>query len=111
MVYLCPGQEIVLIDVSVGLVVTFRSFMVHFQGASGRFEQRKQARKEKCELALEGLTCEENLDQLVNLVDDEELELKELQAGPNPLSCSAHLATNGSHGCSLCKGYYPSPSL
>ncbi|XP_027163335.1 homeobox-DDT domain protein RLT3 [Coffea eugenioides] len=76
---------------------------IHGMGASGRFEQRKQARKEKCELALEGLTCEENLDQLVNLVDDEELELKELQAGPNPLSCSAHLATNGSHGCSLCK--------
>nr|ABZ89177.1 putative protein [Coffea canephora] len=76
---------------------------IHGMGASGRFEQRKQARKEKCELALEGLTCEENLDQLVNLEDDEELELKELQAGPNPLSCSAHLATNGSHGCSLCK--------
>lgn len=72
-------------------------------GVSERFEQQNQARKEKCELALEGLRCEENLDQLVNLVDDEELELKELQAGPNPLSCSAHLATNGSHGCSLCK--------
>ncbi|XP_022880809.1 homeobox-DDT domain protein RLT3-like isoform X1 [Olea europaea var. sylvestris] len=37
------------------------------------------------------------------LVDDEELELRELQAGPNPLTCSAHFATNASRGCSLCK--------
>ncbi|CAD5179084.1 unnamed protein product [Musa acuminata subsp. malaccensis] len=37
------------------------------------------------------------------LVDDEELELEELQEGPNPLRCSTHLASNGRHGCSLCK--------
>lgn len=78
--------------------------MEHFQGASEKIVKRNQARKEKCELALEAMRCEENLDQLANLVDDEELELRELQAGPNPLTCSAHLATNGSHGCSLCKG-------
>lgn len=76
---------------------------LHDMGASERIEKRNQARKEKCELALEGLRSEENNDQLVNLIDDEELELKELQAGPNPLTCSVHLATNGSHGCSLCK--------
>ena len=30
--------------------------------------------------------------QSEQLVDDEELELIELQAGPNPLRCSAHLS-------------------
>uniref|UniRef100_A0A0D3GTM7 Homeobox domain-containing protein n=1 Tax=Oryza barthii TaxID=65489 RepID=A0A0D3GTM7_9ORYZ len=39
----------------------------------------------------------------VTLVDDEELELRELQAGPNPLRCSAHLSSSGRHGCPLCK--------
>ncbi|KAE9451223.1 hypothetical protein C3L33_16855, partial [Rhododendron williamsianum] len=37
------------------------------------------------------------------LIDDEELELQELRAGPSPLTCSAHFATSGLHGCSLCK--------
>jgi hypothetical protein len=40
----------------------------------------------------------------MTLVDDEELELSELQAGPNPLQCSAHLSSSGRHGCPLCKG-------
>jgi hypothetical protein len=39
----------------------------------------------------------------MTLVDDEELELSELQAGPNPLQCSAHLSSSGRHGCPLCK--------
>ena len=29
------------------------------------------------------------------LLDDEELELQELEAGPNPLRCSDHFAANG----------------
>ncbi|CAK9187629.1 unnamed protein product [Ilex paraguariensis] len=68
-----------------------------------KIERRKQPCKEKCELALEGVRCQEELGQFAMLVDDEELELRELQAGPNPLTCSAHFATNGLHGCSLCK--------
>jgi hypothetical protein len=40
----------------------------------------------------------------VAIVDDEELELSELQAGPNPLQCSAHLSSSGRHDCPLCKG-------
>ncbi|CAK9188087.1 unnamed protein product [Ilex paraguariensis] len=68
-----------------------------------KIEKAKPLRREKCELALEGLRCEEELDQFALLVDDEELELRELQAGTNPLMCSAHFGTNGLHGCSLCK--------
>ncbi|XP_022890929.1 homeobox-DDT domain protein RLT3-like [Olea europaea var. sylvestris] len=59
--------------------------------------------KEKCELALDRERCLENSEHFAMLIDDEELELRELQAGPNPLTCSAHFTTNGSHGCSLCK--------
>lgn len=59
--------------------------------------------KEKCELALDRVVCQEDLEQFAKLIDDEELELQELRAGPNPVTCSAHFATNGLHGCSLCK--------
>ncbi|ONI15182.1 hypothetical protein PRUPE_3G029100 [Prunus persica] len=37
------------------------------------------------------------------LVDDEELELRELQGSPNALGFSDHFTTNGDHACSLCK--------
>ncbi|KAL8538980.1 hypothetical protein ACS0TY_000836 [Phlomoides rotata] len=67
-----------------------------------KIQKRKKPHKEKCKLALEDMKCIENTD-FAMLLDDEELELKELQAGPNPLSCSAHFSTNGSHGCSFCK--------
>ncbi|XP_073314795.1 homeobox-DDT domain protein RLT3-like isoform X1 [Primulina huaijiensis] len=68
-----------------------------------KVQKQKQPRKEKCELAFEDMKCLENTENFAVLLDDEELELQELQAGPNPLSCSAHFPTNGSHGCSLCK--------
>lgn len=64
---------------------------------------QKKPNKEKCELALEEGKSQEHLDQFAMLMDDEELELQESQAGPNPVTCSAHFATNGLHGCSLCK--------
>ncbi|KAG2713473.1 hypothetical protein I3760_04G177700 [Carya illinoinensis] len=70
---------------------------------TNRDEHQKQSDKVKCELALEGEISQEYLDQVAMLVDDEELELQELQGGPNPLRCSDHLAANGLHGCSLCK--------
>lgn len=63
----------------------------------------KQPRKEKCELALEE-GSEEDSSQFALLVDDEELELQELQTGPNPLTCCTHFTGNGLRGCSLCKG-------
>ncbi|KAH6762645.1 hypothetical protein C2S52_020078 [Perilla frutescens var. hirtella] len=67
-----------------------------------KIQKRKKPHKEKCGLTLEDVRCIENIEFSV-LLDDEELELRELQVGPNPLSCSAHFPTSGSHGCSLCK--------
>ncbi|XP_008795938.2 homeobox-DDT domain protein RLT3-like [Phoenix dactylifera] len=55
----------------------------------------------ECKLSLDESLEQSNMPTV--LVDDEELELRELQAGPNPLRCSAHLASSGRHGCPLCK--------
>ncbi|XP_042054023.1 homeobox-DDT domain protein RLT3-like [Salvia splendens] len=71
-----------------------------------KIQKRKKPRKDKCELALEDVKCIENT-EFEMLLDDEELELRELQVGPNPLSCSTHFTTSGSHGCSLCKDLLP----
>ncbi|KAK9125685.1 hypothetical protein Scep_014531 [Stephania cephalantha] len=57
----------------------------------------------ECNLAVGRLFSEECPYTSAALVDDEELELEELQARPNPLTCSAHLSSNGIRGCSLCK--------
>ena len=62
--------------------------------------------EEKCELALEGAGSQEHADKIAMLVDDEELELRELQGWPNALGCSDHFTTNGDHACSLCKGWF-----
>lgn len=70
---------------------------------STKTERPKQPQREKCELFLLGERCLEDVHHFTLLVDDEELELQELQAGPNPVTC-AHFTTNRSHGCSLCKG-------
>lgn len=53
---------------------------------------------------MEGGRCQEHLNQISMLPDDEELELKELQAGPHPLTCSAHFTSDPVHVCSFCKG-------
>ncbi|PIN09263.1 hypothetical protein CDL12_18165 [Handroanthus impetiginosus] len=68
-----------------------------------KVQKQKPPHKEKCELALKDMKCLENTEQFAMLLDDEELELRELQAGPNPLSCAAHFPAIGSRGCSLCK--------
>ncbi|KAG2542131.1 hypothetical protein PVAP13_9NG570128 [Panicum virgatum] len=56
-----------------------------------------------CHLSVDKSESSELLTEPVTLVDDEELELSELQSGPNPLRCSAHLTSSGRHGCPLCK--------
>lgn len=66
-------------------------------------ERLRQPHKEKCKLALDGVMSQERLDQIAMLVDDEELELRELEAGPNPLTCCDHFSTKGLYGCSLCR--------
>ncbi|KAG6748819.1 hypothetical protein POTOM_048755 [Populus tomentosa] len=70
---------------------------------SKRDEIQKQFFREKCELALERLMNQERHNQFAMLVDDEELELRELRAGPNPQTCTEHFAANRLYGCSLCK--------
>lgn len=75
-----------------------------FQVGTQKIVSRTMPQREKCELSLQGVRSQDDINQFMNLIDDEELELRELQAGPNPLTCSAHLATNGLHSCSLCKG-------
>ncbi|KAL5977172.1 hypothetical protein ACLOJK_021514 [Asimina triloba] len=60
-------------------------------------ENRKVLHKAECILALDGLGAEAQSDVSTELMDDEELELRELQAGPNPLTCSAHITTKGQH--------------
>lgn len=57
-----------------------------------------------CHLSVDKSESSELQTELVTLVDDEELELSELQAGPNPLRCSAHMSSSGRHDCPLCKG-------
>lgn len=73
------------------------------QVESKRDEIQKQSFREKCELALERLMNQERLNQFAMLVDDEELELRELRAG---LTCTEHFAANRLYGCSLCKGLF-----
>lgn len=63
----------------------------------------------ECELSANGPESSEGQDGQSTLVDDEELELRELQSGPNPLRCSAHLFSSGRRGCALCKGPYLFP--
>ncbi|KAK1379239.1 hypothetical protein POM88_025983 [Heracleum sosnowskyi] len=63
----------------------------------------KQQRKEKCELVIQGERCREHQNRFSTLLDDEEMELRELQTELNPPTCSAHFASNPVHGCSFCK--------
>lgn len=62
--------------------------------------------KEKCGLALEHSVAESCHEQIGLLLDDEELELRELEAGSNPSTCCDHISSNGMRGCSLCGGWY-----
>ncbi|XP_008813491.2 homeobox-DDT domain protein RLT3 [Phoenix dactylifera] len=69
----------------------------------GKNVDQKKPHPTECKLSLDEPKSLEQSNALTVLVDDEELELRELQAGPNPLRCSAHLASSGRHGCPLCK--------
>ncbi|XP_073007823.1 homeobox-DDT domain protein RLT3 [Typha latifolia] len=63
----------------------------------------KRPHANECKLSIDEPHSSEQQNELATFVDDEELELRELQAGPNPLRCSAHLASSGRHACPLCK--------
>ncbi|CAL0312552.1 unnamed protein product [Lupinus luteus] len=72
-------------------------------GDSNQYVSEIQLPKEKCDLALDSATSAERVDRISMLIDDEELEIRDLQAGTDLLMCSEHLATSGILGCSLCK--------
>ncbi|XP_019086298.1 PREDICTED: homeobox-DDT domain protein RLT3-like [Camelina sativa] len=57
--------------------------------------------KENCELALDREVFKETCQTTSILVDDEELEMRERQERGNPLTCSCHHSSSGSHGCFL----------
>ncbi|KAM7263053.1 hypothetical protein ACFE04_000736 [Oxalis oulophora] len=74
---------------------------------SKKKEKEKQLPREKCNLSLECMPSQQCDDQYAMLADDEDLELREIQAGPNPVSCSDHCSMNGQLGCPLCKDLLP----
>ncbi|KAH9619695.1 hypothetical protein KSS87_015764 [Heliosperma pusillum] len=69
--------------------------------------KKQKAHREICKLALDTGSYEVSLSSSPELVDDEELELRNFEAGPSALTCSSHFNTGGGHGCSLCKGLLP----
>lgn len=80
----------------------------------GRVTVLKEHPAMECHLSVDESESSELQTEQATLVDDEELELSELQAGPNPLRCSAHLSSSGRHGCPLCKDLlarFPPPSV
>jgi hypothetical protein len=77
-----------------------------WQGESNQFVTQNQPPIEKCELALDSSISEEGVDQISLLIDDEELELRELQEGTNLLICPEQLAASGMLGGSLCPGNF-----
>ncbi|KAI3852390.1 hypothetical protein MKX03_018870 [Papaver bracteatum] len=66
-----------------------------------------KSHQEECKLCSGESRDEDTSSAFATSLDDEELELRELQEGPNPPMCSANLASNGIHNCSLCKDLLP----
>ncbi|WVZ26325.1 hypothetical protein V8G54_004869 [Vigna mungo] len=65
---------------------------------------QNQSPNKSCGLALDNAISEEGVDRVSMLIDDEELELRELQEETDLFRCSNHLAASGMLVCSLCKG-------
>ncbi|XP_022639986.1 homeobox-DDT domain protein RLT3 isoform X2 [Vigna radiata var. radiata] len=64
---------------------------------------QNQSPNKSCGLALDNAISEEGVDRVSMLIDDEELELRELQEETDLFRCSNHLAASGMLVCSLCK--------
>lgn len=75
-----------------------------FQARRNNHQIEKPPRMGKCKLALEEVITQECIDHFSMLVDDEDLERRELQGSGNPLSCSDHVSSDGLHSCLLGKG-------
>ncbi|CAH2079366.1 unnamed protein product [Thlaspi arvense] len=78
-----------------------------YREAEVKKDETQRAFEEKCELGVDGEVFKETCQTISVLVDDEELEMRERQEGANPLTCSCHLPSSGSHGCFLCKDLLP----
>ncbi|KAK7369838.1 hypothetical protein VNO80_11884 [Phaseolus coccineus] len=72
-------------------------------GELNLYVTQNQSPNENCGLALDNSISEEGVDRVSMLIDDEELELRELQEGTNLFRCSNHLAASGMLACSLSK--------
>ncbi|XP_010450235.1 PREDICTED: homeobox-DDT domain protein RLT3-like isoform X1 [Camelina sativa] len=70
-------------------------------------DETQRAFKEHCDLAVDREVFKETCQTTSILVDDEELEMRERQERGNPLTCSCHHSSSGSHGCFLCKDLLP----
>lgn len=79
-----------------------KHFVEKIVGESNQYATLNQLPIEKCELALDSSISDAGVDQISMLIDDEELELREIQEGTNLLICSDQLAANGMLGGSLC---------
>lgn len=75
-------------------------FQMKYNQDVSQIEQQKG----KCELVLGVFITEEEFDRTSFLIDDEEIEMRELQTRPDTHPCSDHPAFSGILGCSLCKG-------
>lgn len=93
--------------ISVSLAISHPLFAwvpVVFQVERNGEKSQQRLCHEKCELAWEEMKSQGCVDQFAILVDDEELELRELQAGKHIMASCDHFMTNGVNSCSLCKG-------
>lgn len=57
----------------------------------------------ECKLLIDETHIMHQSKSFTPLVDDEELELMELEAGSTPFRCSEHPGSRGGYGCPLCK--------
>lgn len=77
-----------------------------WQGELNQYVTQDQSPKEKCELALDDEISEEGVYRISMLIDDEELELRELQEKTNLLIYSDNVAASRTIGYSLCPGNF-----
>ncbi|XP_052735272.1 homeobox-DDT domain protein RLT3 isoform X2 [Vigna angularis] len=101
------GQEVPLLSNSIGLKLIHENNRsrktVNRNGELNLGVTQNQSPNKSCGLALDNAISEEGVDRVSMLIDDEELELRELQVETDLFRCSNHLAASGMLVCSLCK--------
>ncbi|XP_027919351.1 homeobox-DDT domain protein RLT3 isoform X2 [Vigna unguiculata] len=101
------GQEVPLLSNSIGHKLIHENNRsrktVNRNGELNLCVTQNQSPNKSCGLALDNAISEEGVDRVSMLIDDEELELRELQEGTDLFRCPNHLAASGMLVCSLCK--------